>query len=166
MGVRCASLYSEIFNSQLKSYRNKIITYGNGRSVVTVHPAQCRNKFNTIHLMKKVLVIDDDKNILEVVEFILTSYGFDVFTLSTGFHVPEIVLHYQPDLILLDILLPGKLGTQICKELKQVHSDIPIILFSAHTQHGKTSDIYCADAFIQKPFDIKNFVDTVKVHVN
>jgi DNA-binding response OmpR family regulator len=116
--------------------------------------------------MKKVLVIDDDKNILEVVEFILTSYGFDVFTLSTGFHVPEIVLHYQPDLILLDILLPGKLGTQICKELKQVHSDIPIILFSAIAQQGKTSDIHCADAFIQKPFDIKNFVDIVKLHVN
>jgi len=76
------------------------------------------------------------------------------------------VLHYQPDLILLDILLPGKLGTQICKELKQVHSGIPIILFSAHTRHGKTTDIYCADAFIQKPFDIKNFVDTVKLHVN
>src|SRR4026207_359316 len=107
MVIRCASLYSEIFNSQHKSDRYKIITYANGQSVVTVHPTQCRNKFNTIHPMKKVLVIDDDKNILEVVEFILTSYGFDVFTLSTGFHVPEIVLHYQPDLILLDILLPG-----------------------------------------------------------
>ena len=116
--------------------------------------------------MKKVLVVDDDQNILEVVKFILASHDFDVFTLSKSLNVPEVVLHYQPNLILLDILLPGKLGTQICNELKQIHTDIPIILFSAHAQHGKASDIYSADAFIKKPFDIKHLINTIKLYIN
>ena len=116
--------------------------------------------------MKKVLIVDDDQNILEVAKFILTSNGFEVLTLSTGLNVPEVVLHYHPDLILLDVILPGKLGTEICKELKQIHSNIPIILFSAHPEEAKTLGTYIADAFIQKPFDIRNFVNTVKLHMN
>lgn len=116
--------------------------------------------------MKKILVVDDDQNILEVVKFILTSNGFDVLTLATGQDVPEVVLHYQPNLILLDIRLPGKLGTEICKELKQIHTDLPIILFSAHAEEGRSPDIKVADAFIQKPFDIRNFVNSVKLHMN
>ena len=116
--------------------------------------------------MKKVLVVDDDQNVLEVVKFILTSYGFEVRTHSTGLNVPEVVLDYQPDLILLDIRLPGKLGTDVCKELKQLHCAIPIILFSAHAQQANFLELFGADAFMSKPFDVKNLVNTVKLHMN
>jgi DNA-binding response OmpR family regulator len=116
--------------------------------------------------MKKVLVVDDDPNILEVVKFILTSYGFEVHTHSTGLNVMEVVLDYQPDLILLDIRLPGKLGTEICKDLKDLNCVIPIILFSAHAQQPNFLDIFGADAFMKKPFDVKDLVNTVKLHMN
>jgi DNA-binding response OmpR family regulator len=116
--------------------------------------------------MKKVLVVDDDQNILEVVKFILTSYGFEVHTHSSGYNVVEVVLDYEPDLIILDIRLPGKLGTEICKELKDLHCTIPIILFSAHMQQANFMEIFGADAFMRKPFDVKDLVNTVKLHMN
>ena len=116
--------------------------------------------------MKKILVVDDDKDILNVVQQILVSHGFDVKTHSTGLNVPDIVMHYHPNLILLDIRLPGKLGTEVCKELKQIHTNLPILLFSAHADQGEAFAICDADGFIQKPFDIKNLIDTINLHLN
>ena len=116
--------------------------------------------------MKKILVVDDDQNILEAVQYILTSYGFEVYTHPTGFNVLEVVLDYQPDLIFLDIRLPGKSGTEICKELKQLNCTIPIILFSAHAQQANFLDSFGADAFMRKPFDVRNLLNTVKLHMN
>ena len=116
--------------------------------------------------MKKILVVDDDKDILNVVQQILVSHGFDVKTHSTGLNVPDIVMHYHPNLILLDIRLPGKLGTEVCKELKQIHTNLPILLFSAHADQGEAFAICHADGFIQKPFDIKNLIDTINLHLN
>jgi DNA-binding response OmpR family regulator len=116
--------------------------------------------------MKKILVVDDDIDILNIVEHILLSHGFDVQTHSTGLGVPDIVMHYHPNLILLDIRLPGKLGTEVCKELKQIDTHLPIILFSAHADQGKAFALCDADGFIQKPFDIKNLINTINLNVN
>ena len=116
-------------------------------------------------VMKKILVIDDDQNILEAVSLFLTSYGFDVKTHSNGFNVPDIVLHYHPNLLLLDIRLPGKLGTEICKELKQLNSKLPIILFSANSEKVSAMASQAND-FIEKPFDIKDLMNTINLHVN
>ena len=116
--------------------------------------------------MKKVLIVDDDQNILDAIRLILTSCGFEVRTHSTGLNVPEVVLEYQPDLILLDIRLPGKSGTEICKELKELNCTIPIILFSAHAQQPNLLNTFGADAFMRKPFDVKNLIDTVKLCMN
>ena len=116
--------------------------------------------------MKKILVVDDDLDILNIIQHILTSHGFDVQTHATGLNVPDIVMHYHPDLILLDIRLPGKLGTEVCKELKQIDAHLPIILFSAHAKLGVALDLCDADGFIEKPFDIKNLIKTINLHVN
>ena len=115
--------------------------------------------------MKKILVVDDDPDILQIVKYILTVRGFDVETHTTGLNVPEVVMSYNPNLILLDIRLPGKLGTQVCKELKQTYP-IPIILFSAHADERKSFKKWNADAFIQKPFDIDQLVGTIRLHLN
>ena len=116
--------------------------------------------------MKKILVVDDEASILEIVRLILTSYGFDVKTHSTGFNVPDIVLHYHPNLILLDIRLPGKLGTEICKELKQLDSKLPIILFSANADKEDAIAVSDANDFIEKPFNINNLMDTINLLLN
>ena len=76
--------------------------------------------------MKKILVVDDDIDILYLIKYILTSRGFDVHTHTSGLNLPEVINYYTPHLILLDIRLPGKPGTQICKEIKRVFK-VPII---------------------------------------
>ena len=116
--------------------------------------------------MKKILVVEDDVDILYIVQHILVSHGFDVQTHSTGLNVPDIVMHYHPNLILLDIRLPGKLGTEVCSELKQIHTNLPVILLSAHADQGEAFAICDADGFIQKPFDITNLLATINLHLN
>ena len=115
--------------------------------------------------MKKILVVDDDEDIVDVVKFILISHGFDVHTHSTSLNVPDVVKDYHPNLILLDIRLFGKSGTEICKELKQKHT-FPIILFSADTKMGKEFSEYNADDFIKKPFDVNEFITKISSHLN
>jgi len=115
--------------------------------------------------MKKILIVDDDEAILDVVKHLFISHGFNVQTHSTGLNVQEVVMNYNPSLILLDINLPGKSGTQICKELKQKLS-IPIILFSAHANKRKAVEESNADDFIEKPFEINHLINTVSSHLN
>ena len=114
--------------------------------------------------MKKILVVDDDQDILYLVKYILTSRGFDVHTHSTSLNVLEVLKSYDPDLILLDIRLPWKLGTEICKEIKQIYT-VPIILISSHADHQKSFEESSADAFIIKPFDINQLVNTINLQL-
>jgi DNA-binding response OmpR family regulator len=116
--------------------------------------------------MKKILIVDDDNDILEITSRILKFEGFQVKTHSTGLHVPEIVQQYQPDLILLDIRLPGKLGTEVCKEVKSYNRYLPVLFFSAHAKEGDILDECGADGFIKKPYDMKLLVSTINQHVN
>ena len=114
---------------------------------------------------KKVLVVDDDRDILEIVQLILINGGFDVFTHTSGLKVEEAVNLYNPDVILLDIGLPGKQGTEVCIDLKKTHS-MPIIFFSAHADKRLVYKQCNADGFIQKPFDINQLVNYVRSYVN
>ncbi len=114
--------------------------------------------------MKKILIVDNDTDLLEIVKFALTSRGFDVKTHSTSVNVAKVVKYYDPSLILLDIHLPQKLGTQICKELKQIYT-LPIILLSAFADHQTSFKNYNADDFIEKPFDIDQLVNTINLHL-
>ena len=114
---------------------------------------------------KRILIIEDDNDISEIVKHMLENDGFNVCTHNSGLEVPEAVHYYQPHLILLDIQLPGKSGTEVCKEIKQLHS-IPVILFSAYTLQQNVYNNSEADAFIQKPFEIKDLLGTIKSFLN
>jgi len=115
--------------------------------------------------MKKILVVDDDREVLSVVTTILSETGFKVLTNETGFNIPEIVRDYSPGVILLDIRLPGRSGIEICKELKNIFN-IPIILFSAHCDRENALKNSRAEAFIQKPFDLKKFVSLINFYAS
>ena len=83
--------------------------------------------------MKKILIIDADQDNLQLVKFILTSRGFDVFTHSTGLGVLEVVRKYVPNLNLLEIQLPAKSDIKISKEFKEMYS-APTILISGYSR--------------------------------
>jgi len=115
--------------------------------------------------MQRILAVDDDKDILEVLEFILEDSGYNVRTLSEGRNLLAEIKNYGPDLILLDVMLGGLDGRELCKEIKTKAetAHIPVILFSAgHNISRLMHQQYAPDAFLEKPFDISALMDTVR----
>ena len=111
----------------------------------------------------KVLVVDDDRDILTVLQILLTQNNYIVEGIFKWELIDETIEVFVPDLILLDISLVGADGRVICKQLKE-RSDtkhIPIILFSANMNAEKNFMEYNANDFIAKPFEIGMLVKKV-----
>lgn len=117
-------------------------------------------------MRKKVLVVEDDKSIVEVVTIILESEGYDVHTASHKKRIDETIIAHKPDVILLDIQLFGEDGGKIAKELKskEYAKHIPIIMMSANNDTKKIAKDCGADDFLLKPFNINDLTDLVSRH--
>ena len=114
--------------------------------------------------MCKVLVIDDDKDLLEVIQALLTTRGFDVETDNNWQSGFEKIRKFEPQIILLDVFLSGIDGLEICKQLKAnpLTSQIPIVIFSAYPRIAETVIYeYGADDFIAKPFEVNDLVEKI-----
>lgn len=112
---------------------------------------------------QKILVVDDDQHIAELISLYLMKDGYDTQEVYDGKKALEAVTTYQPDLILLDLMLPGMDGYQVCAEVRKT-SKVPIIMLTAK---GETFDKVLglelgADDYIVKPFDAKELVARVK----
>lgn len=115
---------------------------------------------------KKILVVDDEKDILELLKYNLEREGYEVLKTVTGEEALEQVKRESPDLIILDLMLPGLNGLEVCKILKKDlrREAIPIIMLTAK---GEESDIIVglglgADDYITKPFSPKVLIARVK----
>jgi DNA-binding response OmpR family regulator len=117
--------------------------------------------------MKKILVVDDDVDILTLVKMTLTMNGFDTEILSRWEGIDSSIKNFTPDLILLDVSLGGADGREICKRLKSQEDTqhIPIVLFSANIEMEKNLDKCNAQAFISKPYDLNYFLKTINTHI-
>jgi len=113
--------------------------------------------------MKKILVVDDDIDILTVVQLVLDSNGFEVSAISNWQNIYKQIDTFKPDLILLDVSLGTQDGRNICKQLKSNNDTkkISVILFSAnHNVHTSIPECL-ADSFIAKPFDINDLIEGI-----
>ena len=115
--------------------------------------------------MKKILIVDDDEDLTDIVRRILIQGGFHAHIHLNGLNVPDVVKHYNPDLILLDIFLYGHSGTDICKDLKRRYHT-PVLLFSADAKKGEAFADCGADGFLSKPFDINDLLYLIDLHLN
>ena len=111
----------------------------------------------------KILVADDDNNICELLKIYLENEGYEVVTANDGVKAISSFKIYEPDLILLDIMMPRKDGWQVCREIREISSK-PIIMVTAR---GEVFDKVLglelgADDFITKPFDTKEVAARVK----
>ena len=111
----------------------------------------------------KILVIDDDTNICDLLQMYLVKEGYEVKTANDGVEGLATFRMYEPDMVLLDIMLPKKDGWQVCREIRE-HSQKPIIMITAK---GETIDKVLglelgADDFIVKPFDMKEVFARIK----
>ena len=112
---------------------------------------------------QKILIVDDDENIAELISLYLTKECFDTLMVHDGEKALIAFDSYQPDLILLDLMLPGIDGYQVCREIR-ARSNVPIIMLSAK---GEVFDKVLglelgADDYIMKPFDSKEMVARVR----
>ncbi|WP_423146065.1 response regulator [Rubrolithibacter danxiaensis] len=107
-------------------------------------------------ISKRILCIDDENLTLETVELILTKAGYYVQTSLSGKNVFDQIKSFQPDLILLDIVLADEDGRDICRNIKNNPSTktIPVIILSAHPEVFQTIIDNCANDVVSKPFEI------------
>lgn len=112
---------------------------------------------------QKILIVDDDENIAQLISLYLTKECFETRIVYDGESALQEMNSFSPDLILLDLMLPGIDGYQVCREVRQ-KSQIPIIMLSAK---GEVFDKVLglelgADDYLEKPFDTKELVARVK----
>jgi len=115
---------------------------------------------------KKVLIVDDEPNIIVPLQFLMEQERYQVSVAANGEEAMEMIAKFKPDLILLDIMLPGVDGYQVCQNVREnpEWQNIKIIFLSAK---GREIDVVkgmalSADAYIKKPFAIADVVAQVK----
>jgi two-component system alkaline phosphatase synthesis response regulator PhoP len=113
--------------------------------------------------MKRVLVVDDEESILKIVDYSLSQEGYEVHTASDAAGAEFIFSQIEPDIVILDIMLPGKSGLDVARDLR-AQSNVPIIMLSAR---GDEVDRilgleFGADDYVTKPFSPRELVSRVK----
>ena len=113
--------------------------------------------------MLKILLVDDDSNIRQLVNLYLQKEGFEVMMADRGDEALKMFKASPPNLILLDIMLPGMDGWQVCREVRKI-SNIPIIMLTAKDEtFDKVLGLELgADDYVAKPFDMKELVARIK----
>ena len=114
-------------------------------------------------MQNKILIVDDDENICELLRLYLEKDGFETIVANDGEKAVKFAKLYNPDLILLDIMLPLLDGWQVCREIRK-QSDTPIIMLTAK---GETFDKILglelgADDYVTKPFETKEVIARIK----
>ncbi|GAA0893698.1 hypothetical protein GCM10009122_33770 [Fulvivirga kasyanovii] len=118
-------------------------------------------------MKKKVLLCDNDPDIIEIVSLILAGKGFEVFICTTCEEVPDKIENHNPDLIIMDLWIPEMGGEETTMMLKNSpkYKDIPVIILSANNEIEVISRRSGADGFIAKPFEIRELVSKINDHI-
>ncbi len=114
----------------------------------------------------RILVVDDDKALLEMIGLVLRNEGYDVIDCSDGNEAFRSFQKHEPNLVLLDVMLPGKDGIEICELIRRV-SNVPVVMLTARSD---TEDVVRgleagADDYVPKPFKPKELVARVKARL-
>ena len=116
--------------------------------------------------MTHIMVVDDDQDLAEMLGIVLTGAGFEVDLVNSGDQVAAIFQAHKPDLVLLDVMLPGMSGIEVAKEIRKT-SMVPIVMLTAK---GDTQDVVLgleagADDYMIKPFNPSELVARIKVRL-
>lgn len=117
---------------------------------------------NTLEKKRIVLVVDDEQKVLRFMEINLRLRGLEVFTTTSGEEALELVKSVKPDIVLLDIIIPGMDGFEVLKTLR-AFSPLPVIVFSASITNYDEAMQLGANAFISKPFQINDMMNSINI---
>jgi DNA-binding response OmpR family regulator len=117
-------------------------------------------------MSKKILIADDEPNIVISLEFLMKKEGFDVAVAVDGEEALDKVASFKPDLILLDVMMPKKSGFEVCESLRADpgNADLRIVMLTAKGRDTEVAKGLAigADAYVTKPFSTKDLVVKVK----
>ena len=117
-------------------------------------------------MSKRIIVVDDDKEIREIVTFVLNRQGFEVAVASNGQQLQQLLAQLIPDLIILDVMMPGENGYHIFSSLRSnpYTQHIPIVIMTAHVEdiYERISEDLGAAEHMTKPFHPFDLVERVK----
>lgn len=120
-------------------------------------------------MTKKILIVDDEKDIVETLKFIIESDGYECIVAYDGEEALNLAKTQNPDLIILDVMLPKINGYKVCRLLKfdAKYKHIPILMVTARTQHEDKiiGEETGANEYITKPFDIDTISNLVKQYL-
>lgn len=115
--------------------------------------------------MARILVVDDELDIVETIRFVLEAKGHEVLEANDGMEGLERARQSNPDLILLDVMMPKLDGYKVCRMLKfdDQYRNIPVVLLTARTgpKDVSTGEEVGADEYLTKPFDVEEVIDLV-----
>jgi len=114
-------------------------------------------------MVKRILVLDDNQDILDIVHETLTYENFEVKSTGASENVMPLVEQFEPDLVILDFRVAGQNGGELCRSIKAhpKFGNVPVIIFSAYINHEADLYAYGCDAIINKPFDLSELVEKV-----
>ncbi|SMX49956.1 response regulator transcription factor [Maliponia aquimaris] len=117
-------------------------------------------------MVGQVLLIEDEPNIIEAIRFILSRDGWQVHTHSNGVDAAQIVRERAPDVVILDVMLPGRSGYDILRELREdpAHVNLPVLMLTARGQSKdrEMAERAGASRFMTKPFSNAEVLDAVR----
>ena len=113
---------------------------------------------------KRILIIDNDESVLEVLQEIFKNDGYETDCYGQVEDIFKLVDDFKPDLVLLDYILPGINGGELCAQLKKdpVTMHIPVVICSAYPQVMLSLGSYGCNAFISKPFELQDIIMQVE----
>lgn len=114
----------------------------------------------------RVLLIEDEPNIIEAINFILTRDGWDVVTHSNGHDAMDAVRERAPDVVILDVMLPGRSGYEILEDMRadEAMSNLPVLMLTARgqTRDREMAEKIGASRFMTKPFANSDVLEAVR----
>ncbi|WP_251318030.1 response regulator transcription factor [Flintibacter muris] len=118
-------------------------------------------------MAKKVLIVEDEQSIVDILSFNLTKEGYDTLEALDGPTGLQLALEQNPDLVLLDLMLPGMSGFDVCQKLRQAGSAVPIVMLTAREEEDdKVRGLELgADDYITKPFKNRELMARVKANI-
>jgi len=115
-----------------------------------------------VRSVKKILVVDDEEAIRSLYKMELEDAGFEVETADSGSQALEKLETFKPDLVTLDIKMPGMSGLEVLSEIRKISKDLPVILCSAYGEYKQDFSCWASDAYIVKSSDVDELVKTVQ----
>jgi CheY-like chemotaxis protein len=113
-------------------------------------------------MMKKILVVDDEENIRFLYQEELEEEGYTVEVAAHGQEALEKVNAFQPDLVTLDIRMPGMDGVETLRKIREVQRDLPVILCSAYGEYKQDLTTWASDAYVIKTSDLTELKGTIR----